>query len=254
MTLRLIYDVSDEQWIAAAKAAESLKAAVQAIAVAKYPAWFSQVTKYRPDLKEAMREQLGSDLPGRPPVLCAAGCGRPARAKRHGDRGSMCIPCSARRLKGRPVGPQGDRVVAKGRNCAVQGCLDEQYAKELCNLHWRRRRTWGSTGGPERLRRNWWLDGFSADDMRACKEFVYGKRPDRPLTDEGIRLRIDYEAIIRKDPCAYCGGPAGEVDHIEPLKRGGSSEWDNLGPACRSCNSSKHATPLLAYLLGRNGR
>lgn len=47
--------------------------------------------------------------------------------------------------------------------------------------------------------------------------------------------------------CAYCqrsDQPGVEVDHIHPLALGGSHGLHNLAPACRSCNSSKSATPL----------
>lgn len=59
----------------------------------------------------------------------------------------------------------------------------------------------------------------------------------------------DYMAILRNDPCSYCGGPAGAVDHIEPLRHGGVGGWDNTTAACTSCNSSKGTTTLLSFLL-----
>lgn len=67
----------------------------------------------------------------------------------------------------------------------------------------------------------------------------------------GVPLDREYAAILRRDPCCYCGGPAGEIDHIVPVIRGGSGEWDNLTAACRSCNATKHDTDLLGYLLQR---
>lgn len=41
--------------------------------------------------------------------------------------------------------------------------------------------------------------------------------------------------------CAYCGErPGNERDHVLPLSRGGSDYVENILPACRSCNASKH--------------
>lgn len=41
--------------------------------------------------------------------------------------------------------------------------------------------------------------------------------------------------------CVYCGDKCDrlEVEHIEPVSRGGSFEIDNIVPACRWCNASK---------------
>ncbi len=41
--------------------------------------------------------------------------------------------------------------------------------------------------------------------------------------------------------CAYCPNPATTLDHFYPLKLGGTHTADNLLPACKSCNSKKHA-------------
>jgi hypothetical protein len=30
-----------------------------------------------------------------------------------------------------------------------------------------------------------------------------------------------------------------QVDHVIPLSRGGTDDWDNLAPACRWCNMEK---------------
>jgi hypothetical protein len=34
---------------------------------------------------------------------------------------------------------------------------------------------------------------------------------------------------------------ATEVDHIQPLSRGGGHEWENLQALCKSCHSKKTA-------------
>jgi 5-methylcytosine-specific restriction endonuclease McrA len=48
--------------------------------------------------------------------------------------------------------------------------------------------------------------------------------------------------------CAYCGKKRPlTMDHITPLARGGKHEPDNIAPACRPCNSRKHATDPIEY-------
>jgi 5-methylcytosine-specific restriction endonuclease McrA len=47
--------------------------------------------------------------------------------------------------------------------------------------------------------------------------------------------------------CAYCGIKSKRLsqDHITPLSKGGSHTANNVVPACRTCNSKKHAGPVL---------
>lgn len=59
------------------------------------------------------------------------------------------------------------------------------------------------------------------------------KRQSGPLCDRCYRLRI------RSMDCHYCGAPGGEVEHVEPPKRGGGDIPSNLVPACTRCNTWK---------------
>jgi 5-methylcytosine-specific restriction endonuclease McrA len=60
-----------------------------------------------------------------------------------------------------------------------------------------------------------------------------------------LRLRI-----LARDAytCHYCGDTANEVDHIVPLKRGGSDDTDNLVACCRSCNIRKKDSSVGVFL------
>ena len=57
-------------------------------------------------------------------------------------------------------------------------------------------------------------------------------------------------AVLARDQfkCRYCGSQAGNaklvIDHIIPVKIGGSSEFDNLITACEPCNQGKSANVL----------
>lgn len=57
--------------------------------------------------------------------------------------------------------------------------------------------------------------------------------------------------------CVYCNKKKRlTADHIIPIDSGGSSDIENIVPACHSCNSSKQAKPLITWLLNklvRNG-
>lgn len=60
-----------------------------------------------------------------------------------------------------------------------------------------------------------------------------------------------YFELLRFDPCSYCGGPGGEVDHIDAVGKDGTGHWTNLTGACRRCNAGKFTHPLLTALLQR---
>lgn len=79
------------------------------------------------------------------------------------------------------------------------------------------------------------------DRLKASLRRLKGCRTADPIIQE-------YARIIERDPCVYCGGQMTVVDHIEPISRLGLHEWDNLTPACGSCNARKSARTLLAFL------
>lgn len=52
--------------------------------------------------------------------------------------------------------------------------------------------------------------------------------------------------------CFYCGTHSGpfEIDHVEPISRGGYDTPDNIVIACRSCNRAKGPRLLLEWAWG----
>lgn len=59
----------------------------------------------------------------------------------------------------------------------------------------------------------------------------------------------EWARTILADPCAYCGSPTEQIDHVVPISRGGDHDWTNLIGACESCNRHKHANSLLQFLM-----
>src|SRR5215831_3677437 len=72
-------------------------------------------------------------------------------------------------------------------------------------------------------------------------------------------IAAPYLAAMRGDPCTYCGGEGGHLDHIEPVTRrrrrnrddgiAVSREWANLSGSCQACNSRKYTYSMLAALI-----
>lgn len=49
--------------------------------------------------------------------------------------------------------------------------------------------------------------------------------------------------ILRGEPlCRRCGEAASQVDHIVPLRKGGTNAQENLQSLCHSCHSRKTIT------------
>jgi len=61
----------------------------------------------------------------------------------------------------------------------------------------------------------------------------------------------EYVALIKGDPCGYCGSASEAVDHIVAVMSGGSGCPQNLAPICKSCNSSKQTKDVLTFMLYR---
>lgn len=59
----------------------------------------------------------------------------------------------------------------------------------------------------------------------------------------------EFDAILREAPCELCGSWEDiQIDHIEPVSKGGDNDWTNFAGLCASCNKSKGAKPLLLHM------
>lgn len=67
-----------------------------------------------------------------------------------------------------------------------------------------------------------------------------------------VRLRREIFDAWGYD-CAYCGGPADTLDHVQPLARGGLTARANLVPACRICNLCKGHSDALNWFRSHHG-
>lgn len=60
-----------------------------------------------------------------------------------------------------------------------------------------------------------------------------------------------WREIVRADPCAWCGGAGGYIDHIVPQSRcnaGRRKSWMNLTGTCAKCNVQRGDAPVLQWL------
>jgi hypothetical protein len=66
---------------------------------------------------------------------------------------------------------------------------------------------------------------------------------------KALSKKVRFEVFKRDGfECQYCGCPPSkaplQVDHIHPVKEGGTNEIDNLVTSCQPCNLGKGATLL----------
>ena len=72
-------------------------------------------------------------------VICVECKVRPARGQKRPGPNPTCAACQAQKLRGNSSGFV--RPVCKGKTCTFENCEDPQYADQLCNTHWQRKRS-----------------------------------------------------------------------------------------------------------------
>lgn len=84
--------------------------------------------------------------------------------------------------------------------------------------------------------------------MQRRRARMYGTEPT--LTDAEWQSRLEEFNYC----CAYCLQPFDdlEMEHMQPISKGGLHILENVIPACRSCNATKGSNNLLEMLVTAN--
>lgn len=147
-----------------------------------------------------------------------------------------CAPCARVRAKAwqaaNPERVKVHRAAYKARH------RDRLRAENLAYYHLRMAT---DPEGIRKQRREWAKTEKGALANRLARHARRGAK----ATPEAV----EYAEILLSDPCAYCGGRATELDHINPVSLDGSGDWENFSPACRACNARKHDKRLLQFLV-----
>ena len=181
-------------------------------------------TQYRRERKREIRQQLrdqGLTTKGTVPTRADGGVEK-------GEKNELILLSNALKSAIRNVGrsPSVARLV-----------MDEQLR------HWRE--------NPEDKRRHdnvwaqasWWLKYQINPELRL---YHREKSKRRKAQDRGqTPVQIPVAALRQRfnefgNCCAYCGeGGDMQIEHIEPISKGGAHDIGNIVPACSECNSNK---------------
>lgn len=90
---------------------------------------------------------------------------------------------------------------------------------------------------------------------RKCPDRVYEHKSTRRASKNGVggtHSAADIARLLKlqKHRCAYCRcsiRKSRHIDHIVPLKLGGSNDWTNLQALCPTCNLKKGAKDPTQY-------
>jgi 5-methylcytosine-specific restriction endonuclease McrA len=150
----------------------------------------------------------------------------PWQNKEQNRRQGYCTPCWLQRMKDEraalAAGALSDlkrRVAQRGRARYAGWTAEERQTQLERQREWRR-------ANPEKVRNRW--------QRRRAREL-----------GAAVVLPVTVEEIISRDGmvCYLCGKELGDdalsLDHVIPLRRGGTHTPENLRIACRSCNSRK---------------
>lgn len=169
-----------------------------------------------------------------------------------------CFDCSKRIYDAwRAANPEKYKASYRNWQAENREFMKERYAKYYAaNAEWLRERAkdW-RIANPERASAK--DAAWRAANPEKVREQGRTRRA-RERNAEGSHTVEDIKSIYaaQKGKCACCGRKVGDVfqiDHIQPLSKGGRNDRRNLQITCPECNWSKHARDPVEFMrsLGR---
>lgn len=79
-------------------------------------------------------------------------------------------------------------------------------------------------------------------DYASHRERFYANNRKRRARKSGVEVFVITDKEIRRaleSPCAHCGAPSEQLDHIVPIVRRGRHSVGNLQGLCGACNARK---------------
>ena len=178
------------------------------------------------------------------PSACAAW--EEARVQKRVDRPKQCIMCKRCFFATLEYFPRqaGRRLRSFCRECYK--VAQRKYASTSCKKIQQYNHTRYVANRKTIIHRVHAWQSANPDKLRAISARRRARKVNAPVNNltaaqwEAIKVHYKYR-------CVYCGKKPKRLtqDHLTPLSKGGGHTASNVVPACRSCNSQKHAGPPL---------
>lgn len=126
---------------------------------------------------------------------------------------------------------------------------DKQYRAEKGQERLKQKRDYYHNGNGKEMAKQWRIN--NPDKVKANDHNTGAKR--RELIKSSTLTSTDIKTWSEEQPklCTYCGklcNDSYQIDHIEPLAKGGAHSIENLTITCTTCNQSKGAKQLIYWM------
>ena len=143
------------------------------------------------------------------------------------------------------------RVIISRRKRASR---TEAQKKAVNRQEWQRKVSYMTDSERETRRQRsqeWYRSHKDSPHRRLIAKNAKHRR--RTVEKQGSITKSEWESTLERygGKCAYCGSSSEiQMDHIIPVKMGGTHTSDNIVPACRPCNRSKSGRLLSDWFYG----
>jgi 5-methylcytosine-specific restriction endonuclease McrA len=150
------------------------------------------------------------------------------------------------RINGTPAKALQKAIRRAGRSPSVARLvMDEQLR------HWREHPEEASAHDRRWAQASWWMEYQISPDLRLYHREKSRRRKAQNRGQTPVQIPV---AALRQrfnefgNCCAYCGtGGDMQIEHVEPISKGGAHDIGNIVPACWPCNASKRLNDMEAW-------
>lgn len=134
--------------------------------------------------------------------------------------------------------------------CVVKGCINKHHAKGFCNIHWHKQYYQKHKKERAEYSKRYLqtpagkMKSKAADNKRRLLESTLTKENMQQVYEDNIKKYGTLTCILCNKPIKF-----GEdsLEHLTPLSRGGTNNYNNLGVSHKNCNIKKHTKTMKEY-------